>query len=69
MRQIVSLLNRRFKHRMEEDATRFDEEMTQQYWEYMEATNHEILRWARGLRPGTRKRERVERWAEEQEIR
>ena len=68
MREIVSLLNRRFKRRMEQDSTRFDEAMTQQYWEHMEATNHDMVQWARSQGYGTRKVQAVLKWALAQEI-
>ena len=64
MLQTISLLDRRFK----EDATYFDIELTQQYWEYLESTNHEILRWARAEGPDSWRVSRLLKWAEDSRV-
>ena len=65
---IVSLLNRRFSDYLDKHSARFDEAMTEAYYESMERNDHRELRWAEKEGRNSRKVRRVLEWAREQEI-
>ena len=63
MSTIATLLNLRFNKKMIANRTVFDEDLTQQYYDYSRRTNNKIWLWAKDLGESSWRVRRTMKWA------